>query len=60
MDDRIGLIAPFTGRMTEAALARPVLPVKNHIVIVIRAWAHGHCVEMKLMPNLPGDDVIGA
>src|SRR3954469_5990498 len=45
--------------MSEAAGAGAVLDVEDHVVILIRRDAHGHCVQPKTMAHLPCADVAG-
>src|SRR5688572_19754327 len=46
--------------MTKATGARPSGDIVNDVVILCRAHASRHTVEVQCMPNLPSDDVIGA
>ena len=46
--------------MSEAAWAGIVLPIEDHIVVVIRTWTHGHGIQLKLVTYLPRDHVICA
>ena len=60
VDDVVRGLTSFARGMSESAGAGVVLPVENHIVVVIRAGTHRHGVEMQIVTNLPGNDVIGA
>lgn len=46
--------------MAEAALAAAVLPVKDHIVAMLRTGTDRHRVKMKFVAHLSDDDVVSA
>ena len=60
VDDVIGGITAFARGMAEAAGAEVVFPIEDHVVVVIGTWPHWDRVEMQLVADLPGDDVICA
>lgn len=59
-DDPVGSDAPFAGRVAKAAWACIVLPIEDHVVVVLWARSHWNGIEMEFVANLPRDDMVGA
>src|SRR4051794_22664489 len=60
LDDAVCVGAAFAGWVTETALALSVVEIENHVVVVFGGGTHGHCVEVKLVADLPRDHVVCA
>ena len=52
--------AAFAGGMPESARAAIVLPIEDHVVVVIGAGSHRDRIKLQFVANLPGNDVIRA
>ena len=50
--------AAFASGMPESARAAIVLPVQDHVVVVIRTGSHRDRIKLEIVANLPSNDVI--
>src|SRR5579884_3219457 len=58
LDNVLPGISSLANGVAESAGAHAVLNVEDHVVVLVWGWAHGHGIELDLMANFPGDDMI--